>query len=114
MAMASVRVCAVDSPLPFLCSSQLLLVIAQLIEQALAQIAAGDAGWIQLADDFDGFVQIGEGEGRPECGTRGFATGAGRALAWRRRGATALLPVASTPCDGALQVEASVDSRCDF
>ena len=38
---------------------QLRLVIAQLVEQAIAQIAAGDAGRIQLADQLQGFVQIG-------------------------------------------------------
>ncbi len=41
---------------------KLLLMVAQLVEQALAQIAAGDAGGIQLAHDFDRFVQIGETE----------------------------------------------------
>ena len=37
---------------------QLRLVIAQLIEQAIAQVAAGDSRRIHLAHQFQGFVQI--------------------------------------------------------
>ena len=51
---------------------ELLLVIAQLIEQALAKIAACHAGRVQLADDFERLVQIGEIEAGWEDGTRGW------------------------------------------
>ena len=46
---------------------QLGLVITQLIQQALAEIAAADARRIELADRFDGFVQVFPGEVRPGC-----------------------------------------------
>src|ERR1700688_5133839 len=41
---------------------QLLQMIAQLIEQAFAQIAAGNALWVALANHFQSFVQIGDVE----------------------------------------------------
>ena len=37
---------------------ELLLVVAQLIEQALAQIAAGDAWRIHLANYFESFAEV--------------------------------------------------------
>jgi hypothetical protein len=37
---------------------ELLLVVAQLMEQAFAEIAAAYAGWIQLADYFESFLEI--------------------------------------------------------
>ena len=62
---------AVLQVVPVLVQGQLLLVVAQLVEQAIAQIAAGDPGRIQLADDFEGFVQIGERELRLVDGMHG-------------------------------------------
>src|ERR1700688_1661905 len=49
---------------------QLLQMIAQLIEQAFAQIAAGNALWVELAYHFKRLVQIGDVEvyGRNSCG----------------------------------------------
>jgi len=41
---------------------QLLLVVAQLVEETSAEIAAGYAGRIQLADDLKGFDQVRGGE----------------------------------------------------
>ena len=41
---------------------ELHLMITKLVEQALAQVAAGHAGRIELADDFQRFVQIGGGK----------------------------------------------------
>src|ERR1700686_943597 len=53
-----------------------LEMVAQLIEQAFAQIAAGNALWIELANHFQSFVQIGDIEvygrdsGGRSCGSR--------------------------------------------
>ena len=58
MATASDRTCAVASPLPFFVRRELRLVIAQLVEQAIAQVAAGDSGRIHLAHQIEGLVQI--------------------------------------------------------
>ena len=38
----------------------LLLNITQLVKQALAQVSASHARWIQLTDDLERFVQIGQ------------------------------------------------------
>ncbi len=46
------------------------LVIAQLIKQALAQVAAGDSGRIHLANKFQSLVQIRKIEAGLKCGLR--------------------------------------------
>ena len=48
----------------------LLLVVTQLIEQALAKIAASNSRRVELPYDFDGFVEIGETEAGEELGMR--------------------------------------------
>ena len=54
---------------------ELLLVVAQLAEQAFAKIAAAHAGRVELANDFEGFLQIGGGETCfvPDAGAEGSA-----------------------------------------
>src|SRR5579864_9042609 len=49
-------------PVAVLVQLVLLLVIAQLIEQALAKIAASNSRWVKLPYHFKGFVKIGDGE----------------------------------------------------
>jgi hypothetical protein len=66
---------------------ELPLVVAQLIEQAIAQVTAGDSGRVQLPYDFDGFVEIGKTEAGGEYGMRNWRwcrCGLGRG--WFRRG----------------------------
>ena len=43
---------------PIFLRGELRLVVAQLIEQAIPQVAAGNSGWIHLAHQFEGLVQI--------------------------------------------------------
>ena len=50
----------------------LLLDIAQLVQQALAQVAAGDAGWIELANNLQRFVQFAEYKCRLVDRSRGW------------------------------------------
>ncbi len=67
MAMASADHLSRCGAVAVLAESQ-LLVIAQLIEQALAQIAASYARRVQLANHFQRFVQMFAGEVHLECG----------------------------------------------
>ena len=56
--------------------------VAQLAEQAFAQIAAAYTWWIELANDFEGFFEIHSGEGGLINRLRRF----GRGLGCRGRG----------------------------
>src|SRR6185503_5784839 len=56
----------------------LRLMIAQLIKQAFAQIAAGNTRGIKLPNDFDCFLKIIAGEAGLEGGTRAVARCGGR------------------------------------
>ena len=47
---------------PILVQSELLLVITQLVRQAFPHVAASHARWIHQADQFQGFVKVGEAE----------------------------------------------------
>jgi hypothetical protein len=49
---------AVDRLVAVFMVRELVLVIAQLAEEAFAKIAAADAGRIELANDFEGFLEI--------------------------------------------------------
>jgi len=53
---------AVDGFVAVFVERELLLVIAQTAEEAFAKIAAADTGRIELANDFEGFLQILGGE----------------------------------------------------
>src|SRR5579863_8209694 len=56
----------------------LLLVIAQLVEQALTKITASYSRWVKLPYYFNGFVEIGDGEVGREHWMRGWS------WLWRR------------------------------
>ena len=60
-----------------LVKSKLLLVMVQLSEQAFAKSATADTGRIELADDFECFLEIGGGEVRFLDGTRRRGNGSG-------------------------------------
>ena len=66
-------------PVSVFVERKLLLVIAELVEQALAQIAATYARRVELADRVQSFLQIGGGEfgcpGRGRWRLRGFGSG---------------------------------------
>src|SRR5690349_14382355 len=56
----------------------LLLDVAQLVQQAFPQIAAGDTWWVELANNLQCFVQFAEGECRFVNGARGWSRGGDR------------------------------------
>ena len=67
---------AIDGLVAILMERELLLVIAQLAEQAFAKIAATHTRRIKLANDFESFLEIGGGESGGinrawRCGVRG-------------------------------------------